>query len=175
MVDFSSNGSLSTKTIDETLKLFETVATTSAMLEEAPKLLLSYAKFLKGIPSNKRKLEEYETMKLTGECIARIQRKLLPKLKDLRSSTIPCTIGDCYFDKALCDLGASFNLMPLYIFRKLELGEAKATTITLQLANRSLTHLIAIIEDVLIKVEKFISPTNFLILDMEEDQDVPLI
>ena len=65
--------------------------------------------------------------------------------------------------------------MPLSVFRKLGLGEAKATTVTLQLADRSLTHPRGIIEDVLIKVEKFIFPADFLILDMEEDKDVPLI
>lgn len=65
--------------------------------------------------------------------------------------------------------------MPLYIFRKLSLGEAKTTTVTLQLADRSQTHPRGIIENVLIKVEKFIFPADFLILDMEEDKDVPLI
>ncbi|XP_022887044.1 uncharacterized protein LOC111402945, partial [Olea europaea var. sylvestris] len=65
--------------------------------------------------------------------------------------------------------------MPLSVFRKLGLGEAKATTVTLQLADRSLTHPRGIIEDVLVKVEKFIFPADFLILDMEEDKDVPLI
>lgn len=112
---------------------------------------------------------------LTEECSARIQRKLPPKLKDPGSFTVPCTIGDCYFDKALCDLGASINLMPLSVFRKLGLGEVKATTVTLQLADRSLTHPRGIIEDVLVKVEKFIFPADFLILDMEEDKDVQLI
>ena len=75
----------------------------------------SYAKFLKEILGNKRKLEDYETIKLNEECFAIILNKLPPKLKDPRSFTIPCTIGNCYFDKVLCDLGASINLMPLSI------------------------------------------------------------
>ncbi|XP_022855926.1 uncharacterized protein LOC111377105 [Olea europaea var. sylvestris] len=115
----------------------------------------SYAKFLKDILSNKCKLEEHETVMLTEECSARIQKKLPPKLKDPGSSSI--------------------NLMPLSIFRKLGLGEAKATTVTLQLADRSITHPRGIIEDILVKVDKFIFPVDFLILDMEEDRDVPLI
>lgn len=135
----------------------------------------SYAKFLKDILSKKRKLEEHETVMLTEECSALIQKKLPPKLKDPGSFTIPCIIGGCYFDKALCDLGASINLMPLSVFRKLGLGDAKATTVTLQLADRSLVHPRGIIEDVLIKVDKFIFPADFLILDMEEDKNVPLI
>jgi hypothetical protein len=85
---------------------------------------------LKDILSNKRKLEEHETVMLTEESSAILQKKLLPKLKDPRSFTIPCTIGNSYFDKVLCDLGTSINLMPFSVFRKLGLGEAKPTTIS---------------------------------------------
>ena len=71
----------------------------------------SYAKFLKEILENKRKLEDYETVKLNEECSAIILNKLPPKLKDPMSFIILCTIGNCHFDKVLCDLGASINLM----------------------------------------------------------------
>ncbi|XP_022873979.1 uncharacterized protein LOC111392815 [Olea europaea var. sylvestris] len=135
----------------------------------------SYAMFPKDIISNKHKLEDHETVMLTEECSARIQNKLPPKLKDPGSFTVPCTIGEVYFNKTLCDLSASINLMPLSVFRKLGLGEVKATIVTLQLADRLLTHPRGIIEDVLIKVEKFIFSVDFLILDMEENNDVPLI
>ncbi|XP_022894041.1 uncharacterized protein LOC111408526 [Olea europaea var. sylvestris] len=135
----------------------------------------SYAKSLKDILSNKHKLWDHETVMLIEECSTRIQKKLLPKLKDPGSFIVPCTIGEIYFDKVLCDLGASINLMSLSVFRKLGLRKAKVTTVTLQLADRSLTHPRGIIEDMLIKVEKFIFPTNFLMLDMEEDKDIQLI
>ncbi|XP_061981416.1 uncharacterized protein LOC133701499 [Populus nigra] len=131
----------------------------------------SYVKFLKDILSNKRKLEEYKTVALTEECNAILQKKLPPKLKDPGSFTIPCSIENSIFEKALCDLGASINLMPLSIFKKLGLGEAKPTTVILQLADRSLKHPRGIIEDVLVKVGKFIFPADFIILDMEEDND----
>ena len=65
--------------------------------------------------------------------------------------------------------------MPMSIFKKLSLGEVHPTTITLQLADRSLTHPCGIIEDVLVKVDKFIFPAYFIILDMEEDKEVPII
>ena len=68
-----------------------------------------------------------------------MQRKLPQKVKDLGSFTIPCMIGDSTFDKALCDLGASINLIPLLVFRKLGLGKVKPTTISLQMVDRSLT------------------------------------
>ncbi|GLT29119.1 hypothetical protein SLA2020_040050 [Shorea laevis] len=135
----------------------------------------SYAKFLKEILSNKRKLEEHETVNLTEECSAILQNKLPPKLKYPGSFTIPCTIGDCHFGKALCDLGASINLMPFSVFRKLGLGKPKATTVSLQLADRSIKYPRGIIEDILVKVDKFIFPANFIVLDMEEDFEVPFI
>ncbi|XP_022850853.1 uncharacterized protein LOC111372695 [Olea europaea var. sylvestris] len=144
----------------------------------------SYAKFMKDILSNKRKLEDNETVMLTEECSAILQHKLQPKLKDRGSFTILCHIGNLYIDKALCDLRASINLMPLSLFRKLGLGEAKpklglgeakSTTVSLQLADRSIKHPRGICEDILVKVDKFIFPADFIILDMEEDRDVPLI
>ncbi|KAL5580055.1 hypothetical protein UlMin_012497 [Ulmus minor] len=141
------------------------------MLEQMPK----YAKFLKEVLSNKRKLEANEKVMLTEECSAILQRKLPSKLKDPGSFTIPCTIGDFNFDKVLCDLGASINLMPLSIFRKLGLGAVKPTTVSLQLADRSIKHPRGIIEDVLVKVYKFIFPADFIVLDMEEDREIPLI
>ena len=65
--------------------------------------------------------------------------------------------------------------MPLSIFRKLKLEEARPTTVSLQMADRSLAHPRGIIEDVLVKVDKFIFPTDFIILDMEEDENIPII
>ncbi|KAL5548870.1 hypothetical protein UlMin_004101 [Ulmus minor] len=134
-----------------------------------------YAKFMKEILSKKRKLGDYETVMLNEECCAVLQRKLPQKLKDPGSFTIPCTIGSCNFDKVLCDLGASIKLMPLSIFRKLGLGEVKPTSISLQLADRSVKYPRGVIEDVLIKVDKFIFPADFVVLDMEEDREIPLI
>ncbi|XP_075500169.1 uncharacterized protein LOC142538756 [Primulina tabacum] len=135
----------------------------------------NYEKFIKDVMSKKRKLQEFETVKLTEECSAILQKKLPQKLKDLGSFTIPCFIGGSKCSKTLCDLGANINLMSFSIYRELELGEVKPTTITLQLADRSLTYPRGILEDVLVKVDKFIFPADFVILDMEEDHDTPLI
>ncbi|XP_068644651.1 uncharacterized protein [Aristolochia californica] len=135
----------------------------------------NYVKFLKDIISKKRRLEEFETVKLSEECSAILQKKLPKKLKDPGSFTLPCTIGNSFFDKVLCDLGASINLMPLSVCRKLGLGEMKQTTISLQLGDRFIKYPRGIIEDVLVKVDKFIFPADFVVLDMEEDEEVPLI
>ncbi|XP_068662900.1 uncharacterized protein [Aristolochia californica] len=134
----------------------------------------NYVEFLKNIISKKRRLEEFETVKLSEECSAILQKKWPKKLKDPGSFTLPCTIGNSFFDKVLCDLGASINLMPLSVFKKLGLGEMKQI-ISLQLADRSIKYPRGIMEDVLVKVDKFIFPSDFVLLDMEEDEKVQLI
>ena len=140
-------------------------------LEKMP----SYVKFMKDILSRKRRLSEFETVNLTEEYSVILQRKLPQKLKDSGSFTIPCKIGNSIFERALCDLEASINLMPLSIFRWLGLSEARPTTNTLQLADISLIHPRGVIEDVLVKVDKFIFPADFIVLDMEEDKEIPII
>jgi len=89
-----------------------------------------YEKFIKNFLTNKRKLEEHKTMMLNEECSANLLNKLPPKLKDSGSFSIPCTIGNSYFEKILCDLGANINFMPLSIFRKLGSREVEPTTVT---------------------------------------------
>ena len=74
----------------------------------------------------------------------------------LGNFTIQCTIGNYEFGKALCDYGASINLMPLSIVRRLSLGELTSTTMSLQMADRSMAQPEGILEDVLVKVGKFI-------------------
>ncbi|XP_062113998.1 uncharacterized protein LOC133825010 [Humulus lupulus] len=142
---------------------------------EALEKMPSYVKFMKDILSKKRKMEDFETVALTEECSAILQKKLPPKLRDPGSFTIPCTIGRIEGINALCDLGASINLMPLSVFKRLQLGEAKPITTTLQLVDRSLAHPRGVIEDILVKVDKFIFPADFIVLDMEEDSNVPII
>ncbi|PIN25886.1 DNA-directed DNA polymerase [Handroanthus impetiginosus] len=150
---------------------FKIMETQIEALEQMP----SYVKFLKDILSKKRRLGDYETVALIEECSAIIQNKLPPKLKDPGSFTIPCIIDIHFSGRALCDLGASINLMPYSIYRTLSLGEAKPTSITLQLADRSCTYPKGVIEDILVKVDKFIFPANFVVLDMEVDSEIPII
>ena len=112
----------------------------------------SYAKFLKEILSNKRKIEEDETVNLTEEHSAIIQSKLPHKLKDPGSFSIPCVIGSETIRKAMCDLGASVSLMSLSLYERMGIGELKPTRMTLQLADRSVKYPSGIIEDIPIKV-----------------------
>ncbi|XP_057996489.1 uncharacterized protein LOC110663532 [Hevea brasiliensis] len=142
---------------------------------EALSQMPSYAKFLKDILSKKRRLEDYETVALTEECSAILQNKLPPKLKDPGSFSIPCFIGNMNIDKTLCDLRASVSLLPLSIYKKLDVGELKPTIISLQLADRSVKYLVGILENIPIKVGKFFIPFDFIILEMEEDVHIPII
>ncbi|XP_075499983.1 uncharacterized protein LOC142538554 [Primulina tabacum] len=124
----------------------------------------------------KQKMEDAKEQKpQTTRKTAILQNKLPPKLKDPGTFSIPCTIGNSNFNKALCDLGASINLMPYSCFEKLGIREVKPTTISLQLADRYIKYPRWVIEDVLVKVDKFIFPVDFVVLDMEEDREIPLI
>ena len=134
-----------------------------------------YAKILKDILSKKRKIAEEGIVNLNETCSAVIKRGLQENMKDPVSFTIPCTIGEFEFQKALCDSGASINLMPYFVAKKLSLGEITPTTVTLQMEDRTLAKPEGIIEDVLVKVGKFIFSADFIILDMEEDSQVPLL
>ena len=135
----------------------------------------NYAKFLKEIQNKKRRIAEEGIVNLTATCSTIIQQKLPTKMKDLGSFTIPCSIGKYEFKKAFCDSGASINLMPLSVVQKLSLGELTSTTITLQMADRSMAQPEGVLEDVLVKVGEFIFPVDFVIMKMEEDTQVPLL
>ncbi|XP_070006109.1 uncharacterized protein [Nicotiana sylvestris] len=97
------------------------------------------------------------------------------QLEDPGAFTIPCTIGSEHFAKALCDLGASINLMPYPVFKTLGIGKLRATSMRLQMADITMKRPLGIIDDVLVGVDKFILPANFVILDCEVDYEVPII
>ncbi|XP_049397260.1 uncharacterized protein LOC125861390 [Solanum stenotomum] len=121
-------------------------------LVEALEQMPGYAKFMKDLVTKKR-----------------------AKKEDPGAFTIPCTIGSIKFAKALCDLGASINLMPLAIYKKLGLGVPKPTSMRLMRADRSAKRPVGILCDVLVKVDIFIFPADFVILDCEVDFEVPII
>ena len=95
-------------------------------------------------------------------------------MQDLGSFTIPCKIGHADVGKALCDSGDNINLMPLSVAKRL-MGELIPTTMTLKMVDRTLAHPEGILEDLLIKVEKFIFLVDFVVIDIEEDKQVPML
>ena len=134
-----------------------------------------YAKFMKDIISKKRKFSEEGVVSLIATCSAVIQRSLSLKMQDPGSFIIPCTIGNFEMGKALCDSRASINLMPLLVVKRLSLGELTPIAMTLRMADRFLAQPEDILEDVLIKVGKFIFPVDFVVINIEEDKQVPLL
>ncbi|XP_015949394.1 uncharacterized protein LOC107474282 [Arachis duranensis] len=103
------------------------------------------------------------------------KKGLPPKLKDPGSFFLSCTIGSMPLDKALCDLGASINLMPLSLMMQLAIEELRTTRMSLQMADRSLKIPNGVVENLLVKVGEFIFPTDFVILDIEKEEHNSII
>ncbi|XP_049352076.1 uncharacterized protein LOC125816504 [Solanum verrucosum] len=122
----------------------------------------------------KKKVEDGKFAKFST-MFAIATRSMVQKKEDPGKFTIPYTIGSIEFAKALCDLGASINLMPLAIYKQLGLGVPKPTTMRLIMADRSGKRLVGILCNVLVKVDTFIFPTDFVILDCEVDFEVSII
>ncbi|XP_070014609.1 uncharacterized protein [Nicotiana sylvestris] len=147
--------------------------TINVPLVEALEQMPGYAKFMKDLVPKKRSME-CETIKMMHQ-MSSIVHSMAPKLEDPSAFTIPCTIGSANFAKTLCDLGASTNLMPYLIFKTLGIGQPRPTSMRLQMADRSMKRPLGIIDDVLVRVDKFILSADFVILDCEVDFEVPII
>ena len=139
------------------------------MIKQVP----TYAKFLKDLCTVKKGLGIEKKAFLTEQVSSIIQRKTPVKYKDPGSPTISVNIGGTCIDKALLDLGASVNLLPYSVYKQLGLGELKPTNITLSLADRSVKIPKGIVEDVLVKVDKFYCPVDFVVLDTEPIENRP--
>ncbi|XP_021730526.1 uncharacterized protein LOC110697467 [Chenopodium quinoa] len=139
---------------------------------DAMKEMPHYSKFLKDLLNGRR---EVETVSLTANCSAILSSKLPTKLQDPGSFSIPCSINEVHLGKALCDLGASVSLMPFSVYQKLNVGNLSPTNITLQLADRSTKLPIGKVEDIPLRVGKFTFPVDFYVLEMDEDERIPII
>nr|GEW51726.1 reverse transcriptase domain-containing protein [Tanacetum cinerariifolium] len=146
----------------------------SITLADALILIPKYHKILKALLSNKEKLLELENTPLNEICSAVILKKLPEKLGDPEKFLIPCGFIE-HKCKALADLGASINLMPLSVWKNLGLPELIFTRMTLELANRAICTPAGIARDVFVSVGKFTFSANFVIVDYKSDPRVPLI
>ncbi|GJU76833.1 reverse transcriptase domain-containing protein [Tanacetum coccineum] len=138
-------------------------------------LMPRFAPTIKSLLMNKDKLLELAKIPLNENCSAMLLKKLPEKLGDPGKFLIPCNFPGMDVCHALADLGASINLMPLSIWKKLSLPELTPTRMTLELADRSITRPKGVAEDVFVKVGKFHFPTDFVVVDFEADPRVPLI
>ena len=155
------------------LDIFKRLEITIPFGEALQKMSLC-SKFLKDLLTKKGKYINNETVVVGGNCSAVIQ-KLPHKFKDPGSVTIPCSIGDVFVGKAFIDLGASVNLMPLSMCSRIGNLKIDPTRMTLQLENCSITRPFGVVEDVLVKVCHFTFLEDFVIMDIEEDEEIPLI
>ena len=133
------------------------------MIKQVP----TYAKFLKDLCTVKRELNVDKKAFLIEQVSDIIQCKTLVMYKDPGYPTILVNIRGTCVEKALLDLGANVNLLPYSVYKQLGLGELKPTTITLSLADKSIKISKDIVEDVLIQVDKFYYPIDFVVVDTE--------
>ncbi|GJZ87176.1 reverse transcriptase domain-containing protein [Tanacetum coccineum] len=134
-----------------------------------------FASTFKSLLSNKEKVFELASTSLNENCSEVLLKKLPKKLRDLGKFLIPCDFSKLDKCLALADLGASINLMPLSVWKKLSLPELTPTRMTLELANLSVSYPEGVAEDVFVKVGKFYFPANFVVVDYDVDPRVPLI
>nr|GEV66081.1 reverse transcriptase domain-containing protein [Tanacetum cinerariifolium] len=135
----------------------------------------NYDKFLKELVSNKHKLEQISSTFLSDKSLAIIQNKVPPKLGDHESFLIPCTFSKTFSCNALANLGASINLMSYSLYAKLSLKTLKPTKMSVRLADRSFQYPIRTAENTLVEFDKFSFHVDIVILEMEEDSNLPLI
>ncbi|XP_049364052.1 uncharacterized protein LOC125828770 [Solanum verrucosum] len=168
---------LKKKNEDEKFKKFLSVFKTLSInlpLVETLLEMSGYAKFMKELVTKKRSLD-FKTIEVSHSCSAIMTNEIIKKKEDPGAFTIPCTIGMLQFSKTLCDLGASINLMPYAIYKQLGLDESKSTKMRLLMADRSIKHPMGILYDILVKVDQFIFPVDFFILDCETDAYIFII
>ncbi|KAK8320301.1 hypothetical protein V6Z12_A12G027300 [Gossypium hirsutum] len=153
---------------NEILETFRNVEINLPLLD-AIRQIPRYAKFLKELCTNKRKLTGNEKVSVGENVSVVLQRKMPVKCIDRGMFAILCKIGHLGIKKAMCDLGASINVMPYSIYESLNAGFLTKTGVTIQLANRSIAHPEGVLEDVLVKVNGLIFPADFYMIKMEED------
>ncbi|GKB47549.1 reverse transcriptase domain-containing protein [Tanacetum coccineum] len=134
-----------------------------------------YTRHLQELVSNKIQIEKLSMVKLNVKCSAVLQNELSPKEKDPGSFVLPCIIGNTTVSNALADLGASISVMPFSMFKRLGLGNPRPVNMVIEMADRSMQSPKGIVENVLVKIHKFIFLVDFVILDIVEDNKVLII
>ncbi|KAA3457257.1 hypothetical protein EPI10_003957 [Gossypium australe] len=151
------------KEVKEIFETFRNVEINIPLLD-AIKQIPRYAKFLKESCTNKRKLTGNEKVSVGENVSAVLQRRMPVKCKDRGMFVMSCKIGQLGIKKAICDLGASINVMPFSIFKSLNVGFFfEKIGVIIQLVDRSITHLEGVLEDVLVKVNVLIFLTDFYV------------
>ncbi|GJR27871.1 retrovirus-related pol polyprotein from transposon opus [Tanacetum coccineum] len=135
----------------------------------------NYAKQMKYLVENKPRTEEDNEIRMNPRCFALLQNHLPPKEQDPRSFIFPCSIRKLDFKNALADLGASISIMPFSMYKCLGIGKLKPINMLIEMADNTKCAPKGIVENLLIKIDKFIFPVDFVIIDMVEDIRMPII
>ncbi|GJU24333.1 reverse transcriptase domain-containing protein [Tanacetum coccineum] len=159
---------------EKLLKKLESEPVNTTLVNNIQKIP-EYTRHLQELVSNKIQIEELSMVKLNARCSIVLQNEFPPKEKDLVSFVLPCIIGNTTVSNALADLGASISVMPFSIFKRLGLGNPRLVNMVIEMADRSMQSPKGIVENVLVKNHKFIFPVDFVILDIVEDNKVPII
>ena len=123
---------------------------------------------------NRSYIEE-RNIELEDRYNALIRKSLPKKFKDLGSFNLLVSTCALFVDNVLLDLGARINLIPLVMLRKIGDLEVQPIKMQLQLADRSIKYPYGVVEDVLVKVDKFMFPVDFVVMDIKEYEEVPLV
>ncbi|CAN6454189.1 unnamed protein product [Victoria cruziana] len=153
--------------MQDMLEMFRAVCINLPLLD-AIRQVPAYARFLKELCTKKKRSKKVpECVLLSEETSFLLQRRLPPKLEDLGAPIILCVIGHIRVERALLDLGASVNVLSGFFYDMFQLEGLKPTSMAIQMADQSVKAPRGVLEDVLFKIEDFIFPVDFVILDME--------
>ncbi|XP_062075489.1 uncharacterized protein LOC133779555 [Humulus lupulus] len=156
------------KEILETLHKVEVKIQLHDVIKQVP----HYAKFLKKLCTNRKKLKGDEKISVGENVFVVLQKKLSPKCKDPETFTIPCMIGNKRIGRCMIDLGASINVMSYSSYASLNLGPLKETEVIIQLVKHTNAYPLGVVEDVMVKVDGLVFLADFYILEMG-DASIP--
>ncbi|XP_078174454.1 uncharacterized protein LOC144568098 [Carex rostrata] len=139
-----------------------------------PQMLVKNKLDQQEILTKKRTMEESKHVILDEKCSAIFSTDLPPKMKDPGSFSIPCSIDTTRIENAMCDLGASVNLMPKSVYDKLELGNLEPTNMTLTLTDGMTRSPLGIFKNVVVKIGKIKIPADFVVIETDDHSAVLL-
>ncbi|GKE43026.1 hypothetical protein Tco_1470310, partial [Tanacetum coccineum] len=135
----------------------------------------NYPKYIKDLVANNQLTEDDDEVRMNPRCLALVQNQLPPKENDPGSFILPCSIERLDFNNALANLGASISIMPFSMFKRLGIGKLEPINMVIEMADDTKCIPKGIVKNLLIKIDKFSLPVDFVILDMIEDFRMPVI
>ncbi|XP_071732682.1 uncharacterized protein [Rutidosis leptorrhynchoides] len=149
----------------------------AAAMQKPPQTNLVHIPYLGRLKNSPERLG---TFKLNGkflETMSKVPTKnsLSKKLGDIGQFTFSCSVYQFGTIQVLADLGANINIVPYSLYRRLELGDLTPTKMIIQLVNHTIRYPKGIVENVLVKVDKFLYPTDFVVMDIKEDLNTPIV